>query len=135
MKATRCRKLREHLDKRCSDDNDDDGSLPPQSYLSNSPQEMECLNHLDSFASTILSSSNSRQQSGVLLSARNEYGTVKPLPTYLRPTLLPHPNLYDLKDLLRFVFRHVKHERLEETPQQWQASSEDDGGEIGRAHV
>ena len=119
MKATRCRKLREaHLDKGCIYDIDNDGSPPSQSYLSNSPQEVECLKHLDSVASTILSSSNSRQQSAGLLSARNEHGTLKALPTYLRPTLFPHPNLYDLKDLLRFVFRHVKHERLEETPQQ-----------------
>ena len=110
MKATRCRKLREaHLDKGCSDDIDNDGSPPSQSYLSNSPQEVECLKYIGSFASTILSSSNSRQQGAVLLSARKEHGTLK---------ALPHPNLYDLKDLLRFVFRHVKHERLEETPQQ-----------------
>lgn len=119
MKATRCRKLREHLDKGCnSNDDDDDGSSrpPSQSYLSNSHQELQCLKHLDSVASSTTLSPE-RQQSGVLLSARNEYGTPKPLPTYLRPTLLPHPNLYDLKDLLRFVFRHVKHEGLEETQQ------------------
>lgn len=110
-KANRCRKLRSELEqslgkepKHHKDEEDGKCHPPPQSYLSNSSKEVECLKHLHRAAT----------QSAVLLSARNEYGTRKPLPTYLRPTLLPHPNLYDLKDLLQFVFRFVKHERLEE---------------------
>ena len=110
MKATRCRKLREHLkEEDPNSDENDDSSSPPQSYLSNTPKEAECLSHL---ATTVSKDSSTVPQVlvGWLLSARNEYGTAKPLPTYLRLTLLPHPNLYDLRDLLQFVFRHVRHE-------------------------
>mmetsp|Transcript_23324 Transcript_23324/g.50572 ORF Transcript_23324/g.50572 Transcript_23324/m.50572 type:complete len:767 (+) Transcript_23324:47-2347(+) len=44
--------------------------------------------------------------------AQNEYGTVKALPTFVRPTLLPYPNLYDLAGMLQFVFRFVENEPL-----------------------
>lgn len=103
MKATRCRELREHLKEDPNNNENDDSSSPPPSP-SNTPKEAECL----SLLATI--SKDPTVPQGWLLSARNEFGTLKPLPTYLRPTLLPHPNLYDLKDLLQFVFRHVRHE-------------------------
>ena len=106
MKATRCRELREDpKEEDPNNDENDDSSSPPKSYLSNTPKEAECLSLL-----ATISKDPTVPQVGWLLSARNEYGTAKPLPTYLRPTLLPHPNLYDLKDLLQFVFRHVRHE-------------------------
>ena len=44
--------------------------------------------------------------------AQNEYGATNALPTFIRPTLLPYPNLYDLAEMLQFVFRFVENEPL-----------------------
>ena len=85
--------------------------LPPpplESYTSNSAREEECLERLRGIFRDHLPTPTATKVTAAL----NEHGIPKPLPTFVRPTLQPHPSLYDLGDTVQFVHRFLASEPL-----------------------
>ncbi|CAM9244902.1 unnamed protein product, partial [Phaeothamnion confervicola] len=84
----------------------------PEGYTSNSNKEAMCLEFLGSFSGQFASLFPERRP--LFLTARNEFGVEKFVSTTLRPTLLPHREVYGLGACAEFVARLLHYEPLEE---------------------
>ncbi|CAN0393322.1 unnamed protein product [Pylaiella littoralis] len=84
---------------------------PPEGYTSNSNKEALCLEYIDNFRTQFDKLYPGRRR--LFLTAPNEYGAEKFVCTTLRPTLLPHREIYDLEKCAEFVSNFLHYEPLE----------------------
>ncbi|DBA85904.1 TPA: hypothetical protein ACH3X1_005449 [Trebouxia sp. C0004] len=82
----------------------------PGGYTTTSPKEAAMLEYVDSWASVFRSLYPYRRP--LFLTPKNEAGVRKLVCTTLRPTLLPHTDLYDLTGIVQFVATYFAYEPL-----------------------
>ena len=89
------------------DDNEE--NFFPQSYVTNTDREDQCVDYLKTFESNFESSWKGK----LLLYSKNEFGLLKPICTTLRPTLSHDSQHFQLSSLVKFVSRSLVMEALE----------------------
>eukprot|EP00903_Cladosiphon_okamuranus_P016150 g14905.t1 len=84
---------------------------PPEGYTNNSNKEALCLEYIGNFRAQFDKLYPGRRR--LFLTAPNEYGVEKFVCTTLRPTLLPHREIYDLEKCAEFVSNFLHYEPLD----------------------
>ncbi|DBA69786.1 TPA: hypothetical protein ACH3X2_012508 [Trebouxia sp. C0005] len=82
----------------------------PRGYTTTSPKEAAMLEYVDSWATVFRSLYPYRRP--LFLTPKNEAGVRKLVCTTLRPTLLPHTDLYGLPGIVQFVASYFAYEPL-----------------------
>ena len=83
----------------------------PESYITYNECEKKCNVLVEKFQNDFLAS-NPLLKDRLLLQPTNEYGTKKFVCTYIQPTVLPHPEFYDLQTCAQYIARYVTYEPL-----------------------
>ena len=86
----------------------------PSAGNSHSQSEIKIRSLVEKFRSEFLET-HSHLKERLLLLPKNEFGVEKFVCSFLRPTLLPFAETYDLKLCSEFVSRHVLYEALQES--------------------
>ncbi|KAH1006641.1 hypothetical protein HUJ05_007353 [Dendroctonus ponderosae] len=84
----------------------------PDSYLKNSRKEKLLLLYAENFRRQFCCKFPNRKP--LFLACDNECGLQKMVCTTLRPTILPHAEMYTWSDCSRFLADHIKYEPLDE---------------------
>ncbi|EFC44036.1 hypothetical protein NAEGRDRAFT_68117 [Naegleria gruberi] len=86
-------------------------SFVPDSYRSNENREDVILEFVENF--NLQYSQLFKDRKPLILYPENEVGIHKFICTYIKPTLLPYPDLYDAKGIAQFIHHHTTFESLD----------------------
>ncbi|KAG2393056.1 hypothetical protein C9374_009633 [Naegleria lovaniensis] len=86
-------------------------SFIPDSYRTNDTREDIVLEYVENFNQQY--SQLFKDRKPLMLYPENEVGVHKFICTYIKPTLLPYPDLYDAKGIATFVHHHTTFESLD----------------------